>query len=157
MYSQNYPQNIAYFKKLQDAPPGCLLVLCANKAELPQEAWKVSRQEFLAFASENSLKIFEASASTGLNVNEVFIINIGNKQSTFTVTLLLHFHTRTNDSNSYDISNNDGDEVNIVLLPIALIVILVVILTIKIVISKVLIIYCCFCSLYFFHFCVDVL
>ena len=55
----------------RDAPPGCFLVLCANKSELPVESWKVSRQEFTKFAEENGLMIFETSASTGQNVNEV--------------------------------------------------------------------------------------
>ena len=48
-------------------------MLCANKSELPIESWKVSRKEFTTYAEDNNLLIFETSASTGLNVNEVSI------------------------------------------------------------------------------------
>ena len=55
----------------RDAPPGCFIVLCANKTELPVSSWKVSREEFTRFSEDNGLIIFETSASTGQNVNEV--------------------------------------------------------------------------------------
>ena len=56
---------------MQDAPTGCLIILCANKADQPLSNWKVSREEFQNFAALNNLTIFEASASKGTNVNEV--------------------------------------------------------------------------------------
>lgn len=57
----------------RDAPPGCFIVLCANKTELPEDQWKVSRQEFAKYAKDSSLPMFETSASTGQNVNEMFM------------------------------------------------------------------------------------
>lgn len=57
----------------RDAPPGCFIVLCANKTELPVGSWKVSREEFTRFSEDNGLIIFEASAATGQNVNEMFM------------------------------------------------------------------------------------
>jgi small GTP-binding protein len=57
----------------RDAPPGCFIVLCANKTELPVTSWKVSREEFTKFSEDNNLIIFETSAATGQNVNEMFM------------------------------------------------------------------------------------
>ena len=57
----------------RDAPPGCFIVLCANKTELPVSSWKVSREEFTKFSEDNNLIIFETSAATGQNVNEMFM------------------------------------------------------------------------------------
>ena len=57
----------------RDAPPGCFIVLCANKTELPMSSWKVSREEFTKFSEDNNLIIFETSAATGQNVNEMFM------------------------------------------------------------------------------------
>ena len=56
-----------------DAPTGCFIVLCANKTELPVTSWKVSREEFTKFSEDNNLIIFETSAATGQNVNEMFM------------------------------------------------------------------------------------
>lgn len=50
------------------------MVLCANKTDLPEEMWEVSREQFNLFAEENKLAIFEASASSGARVDEVNII-----------------------------------------------------------------------------------
>ena len=57
----------------RDAPTGCFIVLCANKTELPVTSWKVSREEFTKFSEDNNLIIFETSAATGQNVNEMFM------------------------------------------------------------------------------------
>ena len=55
----------------QDAPRDCEIVLCANKTDLPVEMWEVSREQFTLFAQENNLPVFETSASSGSNVEEV--------------------------------------------------------------------------------------
>lgn len=47
------------------------MVLCANKTDLPAEMWEVSREQFTMFAEENKLALYEASASSGSNVEEV--------------------------------------------------------------------------------------
>jgi GTPase SAR1 family protein len=47
------------------------MVLCANKTDLPEEMWEVSREQFNLFAEENKLAIFETSASSGTRVDEV--------------------------------------------------------------------------------------
>ncbi len=56
----------------QFSPPGVVIILCANKADLPTEKWAVSREEFKVYASERGLVSFECSASSGLNVTEIF-------------------------------------------------------------------------------------
>jgi GTPase SAR1 family protein len=61
---------------LQDAPRDCEMVLCANKTDLPEEMWEVSREQFNLFAEENKLAIFESSASSGTRVDEVCLTPI---------------------------------------------------------------------------------
>lgn len=56
----------------QYSPPGVVIILCANKADLPIEKWAVSREEIKVYASERGLVSFECSASSGLNVTEIF-------------------------------------------------------------------------------------
>ena len=48
------------------------MILCANKVDLPQEMWRVKREEFQAFAQDHKLKVLECSASSGQNVQELF-------------------------------------------------------------------------------------
>jgi GTPase SAR1 family protein len=47
-------------------------VLCANKVDLPPEAWRVKREDFVKFSDDMKLPLFECSASTGHNVPELF-------------------------------------------------------------------------------------
>ena len=56
----------------QQAPRGCAIIICANKVDLPPEEWKISREEYLAFALKNNFLLVEASASTGQKVHEIF-------------------------------------------------------------------------------------
>ena len=91
----------------RDAPPGCLIILCANKADLPLDSWKVSRQEFMTFASDNSLKLFEASASNGLNVNEMFY-ELG-KQVVAKFRVDLNLQTRENQSKQNVLLVSEGN------------------------------------------------
>ena len=56
----------------QNAPAGCTIILCANKTDIPMEKWQVRKEEFMLFAHEHKYTLFEASASSGLNVNEMF-------------------------------------------------------------------------------------
>jgi small GTP-binding protein len=56
----------------QYSPQGVVIILCANKADLPIEKWAISREEFKVYASERGILSFECSASTGLNVTEIF-------------------------------------------------------------------------------------
>ena len=58
--------------KFQQAPPGCQIILCANKCDLPAERWQITREEFNSFANSNGFSIFEASASTGHQVYGIF-------------------------------------------------------------------------------------
>jgi GTPase SAR1 family protein len=48
-------------------------VLCANKADLPLERWAVSREDFRVYATERGLAYYECSASSGLNITELFV------------------------------------------------------------------------------------
>ena len=57
----------------RDAPPGCVLILCANKIDLEVEQWKVRREDFELFAKEHDFVVFEASGKTGHNVQELFL------------------------------------------------------------------------------------
>lgn len=61
--------NLIFF---QLAPPSCKLVLCANKVDMPEEQWRVRREEFVAFANELDMPCFECSASSGQNIQEIF-------------------------------------------------------------------------------------
>ena len=56
----------------QNAPAGCTIVLCANKTDFPVDKWQVRKEEYMLFAHEHKYTLFEASASSGLNVNEMF-------------------------------------------------------------------------------------
>jgi len=57
----------------EKAPINCALNLCANKFDLPPERWATSKEEFEAFAKDYDMEVIQASASTGSNVNEVFV------------------------------------------------------------------------------------
>jgi hypothetical protein len=64
------------------------MVLCANKTDLPAEMWEVSREQFTMFAEENKLTLYEASASSGSNVEEVIT------QSLYLLLLLKYISRR---------------------------------------------------------------
>jgi len=55
------------------APSYCVIILCANKVDLPLEFWSLGSDEYMNFAQENGYTIFESSASTGVNVKELFV------------------------------------------------------------------------------------
>ena len=65
------------------------MVLCANKTDLPEEMWEVSREQFNLFAEENKLSIFEASASSGARVEEVLVPSLSVPQWSRRSSLLL--------------------------------------------------------------------
>ncbi len=50
-----------------------MIILCANKVDLPLEFWSVGSEEYMSFAQENGYILFESSASTGVNVKELFV------------------------------------------------------------------------------------
>lgn len=54
------------------APPECIIVLCANKTDLPIEQWQVKKEEYNKYAAGRLCTIFETSASTGTNVEDIF-------------------------------------------------------------------------------------
>ena len=56
----------------REAPQDCQIILCANKTDLPDSRWQVSREEYNLFAKDNGLLLFESSASSGQNVKEIF-------------------------------------------------------------------------------------
>ena len=64
--------NIKMYISFQFSPNGCVAVLCANKIDLPVENHQIQPAEYTAFALEHSLNIYEASAVTGQNVQELF-------------------------------------------------------------------------------------
>ena len=55
----------------EEAPENCVIVLCANKTDVPESTWSVPRERFASFASENDLVLYESSAATSYNVNSV--------------------------------------------------------------------------------------
>ena len=58
----------------RNAPPGCIVVLCANKVDLEESSWQVSREEFNALAKQHDFPaVFEASGKSGTNVHEMFV------------------------------------------------------------------------------------
>jgi len=56
----------------RDAPKECILILCANKSDLPADRREVTKEEYFYYASERNFLLFETSASTGDNVNAMF-------------------------------------------------------------------------------------
>lgn len=52
--------------------------MCANKIDLPAEKWQIRREEYLSYAQQHGLVIFESSASSGDNVCEIFL-DLGRK------------------------------------------------------------------------------
>eukprot|EP01031_Cornospumella_fuschlensis_P031960 gene31960-38643_t len=55
------------------APSRCVLILCANKVDLPPELWQVKREEYLTYSEQAGIPIMECSASSGQNVQEMFV------------------------------------------------------------------------------------
>jgi GTPase SAR1 family protein len=48
------------------------MILCANKVDLSQDLWKVKREEYESFSRDMNIPLFECSASSGYNVQELF-------------------------------------------------------------------------------------
>lgn len=69
---ESLPQWIGDIRR--DGPEGCVIVICANKADFDEERWEIKRSEFTAFAASQDMQIFETSASSGLNVEEAFTV-----------------------------------------------------------------------------------
>ena len=44
----------------------------ANKCDLEKKYWKVPKKEYIEFAKKENLKLFEASAKSGVGVMEAF-------------------------------------------------------------------------------------
>lgn len=57
---------------LREAPKGCVLILCANKTDYSVDRMEVKREEYIHYATERNLLLFETSASTGVNVHAMF-------------------------------------------------------------------------------------
>lgn len=49
------------------------VILVANKCDLPKEKWAVSEEDAEKFAEDHGLKLFYASAKTGVKVEEAFL------------------------------------------------------------------------------------
>ncbi|KAJ1428596.1 ras-related protein rab-2B-like protein [Ochromonadaceae sp. CCMP2298] len=54
------------------AQESCVIQLCVNKTDLPEEYRAVSKAEYVAFAQDHGLDIVECSAKSGLNVEVAF-------------------------------------------------------------------------------------
>lgn len=48
-------------------------MLCANKVDLAPELWQIKREEYQQFADKMGVMVIECSASTGQNVQEIFV------------------------------------------------------------------------------------
>jgi small GTP-binding protein len=55
-----------------NSPLGCVIILCANKTDMPSDRWRVRKEEYELFAKSNDLILFETSASTGKNITQMF-------------------------------------------------------------------------------------
>lgn len=55
------------------APSHCVIMVVANKVDLPEELWRVTREEYQTLSDLHALKVIECSAASGLNVNDTFI------------------------------------------------------------------------------------
>lgn len=62
--------------KLQDifenVPNETVIHLCANKVDLPCEEWAVQKHEWIQFANDHCLPIYETSAASGANIDAAF-------------------------------------------------------------------------------------
>lgn len=64
----------AWVKEIrEEAPMHCSIMLCANKIDKEASKWEVSREEFTAYAADNSFPLHEASAATACNVTTMFV------------------------------------------------------------------------------------
>ena len=54
------------------APSQAVVILCANKVDLPTERWQVRLNEIAALADMHNVKVMNCSAATGENVKEIF-------------------------------------------------------------------------------------
>ena len=55
----------------EEAPENCVIMLCANKTDVAESDWKISRSKFTIFAADHNLLVFESSAVTNLNIDTV--------------------------------------------------------------------------------------
>lgn len=58
---------------VQHGTPRVQVILVANKCDLPKETWAVSEEDAEKFAEDHGLKLFFASAKTGVKVEESFL------------------------------------------------------------------------------------
>ncbi|KAH9498572.1 Ras- protein Rab-5C [Bulinus truncatus] len=73
--ANTFNRAIAWVKELrQQATGNIIIVLAGNKADLAEEHRAVPTEEARAFAEENGLIFAEASARTGLAINEMFLM-----------------------------------------------------------------------------------
>ncbi|CAL1539743.1 unnamed protein product [Lymnaea stagnalis] len=73
--SNTFNRAVTWVKELrQQATGNIVIVLAGNKADLAAEHRAVSTEDARAFAEENGLIFAEASAKTGLAVNEMFMM-----------------------------------------------------------------------------------
>lgn len=57
--------------RVQGAEPGCTIILCANKCDIPQDQWEVTLEEAQRYADQEGMQFFQSSASKQINVTEV--------------------------------------------------------------------------------------
>lgn len=43
-----------------------------NKVDIPEDQWRVRREEFIQYAAQWNMPYFECSASSGQNIQEIF-------------------------------------------------------------------------------------
>ena len=62
----------SWLEKIKDNSSNCALVLFGNKADLPQDMWKVTLDEAQEFAKKMNIKYFETSAKTKQGIDDGF-------------------------------------------------------------------------------------
>ncbi|KAK0040501.1 ras-related protein Rab-5C [Biomphalaria pfeifferi] len=73
--ANTFNRAVTWVKELrQQATGNIIIVLAGNKADLAAEHRAVATEEARAFAEENGLIFAEASARTGLAINEMFLM-----------------------------------------------------------------------------------
>ena len=60
----------------EEAPENCVIMLCANKTDVDESEWRISRSKFTTYAEDNQLLVFESSAVTNLNIDTVSICSM---------------------------------------------------------------------------------
>ena len=69
----SFDELLSWVNDVKDnAPANTPIILCASKADVARELWKVTKDEYEKFAHDFCLQVIETSSNTGHNVEALF-------------------------------------------------------------------------------------